>query len=224
MAEPRFNLGPTGHRESALPPDHGDPPRSLKVYYFNNVLQLFLETVLYQSSHYFQYRQCPLKHKPENVESSQMFATALAKGTLTIPTKKFQFNQTLFISIFILPDDTKCHLPGWQNTVKNLMFERHKLVSVKLTIVDFKGYDMAVTVLVGSIFTVSILGCVMFCRKLYGFKSFCLSLKNDLKMVSLENFLKMFNCRTGNTCLSSAEYCIGLPLPWSKKWWPLNGS
>ena len=141
-----------------------------------------------------QNRQCPLKHQPENVESSQMFATALQKGTLTIPTNKFMFNQTLFISIFILPDDTKCNLPGWQNTVTNLTFERHKRISVKLTIVDFEGYGKAIGVLVGSIFAVAILGLSMFSCKLYGSKCLCSSSENILKNISWQNFKKLFDC------------------------------
>ena len=147
-----------------------------------------------------QNRQCPLKHQLENVESSQMFATALQKGTLTIPTNKFMFNQTLFISIFILPDDTKCNLPGWQNTVTNLTFERHKLISVKLTIVDFEGYGKAIVVLVASIYAVAILGLTMFSFKLYGSK--CLSCENVWKNISWQNFKKTFSCtKAGKKCL-----------------------
>jgi len=55
-----------------------------------------------------QNRQCPLKNHPENVDSAQMFATALTKGTLAIRTQKYDFRKSFFISIFLMPDERKC--------------------------------------------------------------------------------------------------------------------
>ncbi len=116
-----------------------------------------------------QERTCPLKNRPENAESAQMFSTALQKGTLTFRPGKFISKLSFFISIFVSPDDSKCQL-GFvadQNYTNNN--ERRKTVSIKLsrTSSQFNEYIRPIFLPLFFILVLIILAAVLFCFKFY---------------------------------------------------------
>ena len=123
---------------------------------------------------YFQDRSCPLKNEEENIESARMFSTALDKGTMIIPTEKFNFSKSFFISISLAADDSKCHLPTWEGTGSTTGVYRQKSISVKLTLVDSNWKDNAkiIFVPIAVMITVVVVGLIIFLFKIYKDESF----------------------------------------------------
>ena len=113
-------------------------------------------------------RKCPLKNEQDNIESAQMFSTALEKGTMIVATKNFNFSNSFFISIFLAADDSKCHLPAWEGNVTSAL-HRQKSISIKLTLVDknWKYYAKGILVPISMMLAVVFVGLVIFWFKLY---------------------------------------------------------
>ena len=83
----------------------------------------------------FQEQKCPLKIEPDTYENSDKFLTILEKGTLFIPSNKFStFSKSIFISIILSADDSKCHLPTIDRSATTTLSESSKIISIKLDI------------------------------------------------------------------------------------------
>ena len=124
-------------------------------------------------------RSCPLKNRPENAESAQMYSTALQKGTLTFRPKKFISKKSFFVSIFVTPDDSKCHLVtdlgknltsnNFENSTQENSFERRKTVSIRLSKMSSEFHEYALPIFLPLIIILAIIvfSAVLFCFKFY---------------------------------------------------------
>ena len=98
-----------------------------------------------------------MKNHLETAESAKMFSLMLQKGTILIPVEKFKNPNTFLVSLFVLPDDSKCRQIVEGEISPNAFQVRAKRVSIRLELMHDELSYLALRISIPIIIIIAII-------------------------------------------------------------------